>query len=200
MGVVDQTMNQMGYGSDIANALKILSSDQSKKIMQAVAMNNTQPNPVDFANIQLYTSNQMPNTPDVINLAQQTAGASAQLRPEISQPSVPTTTASPPAPTPTPSMAIDPYIQKYFPQDQWVNAQRVMQAESGGRADAIGDDYPIRGKTIPSYGRFQIRGFSDRPSKEKLLDPEFNTKYAAEMWKKQGWGPWSTAHTLGIVK
>jgi flagellum-specific peptidoglycan hydrolase FlgJ len=69
MGVVDQTMNQMGYGSDMANALKILSSDQSKKIMQAVAMMKQQQAPLDAADIAPYTSNMMANTPDVVSMA-----------------------------------------------------------------------------------------------------------------------------------
>ena len=93
---------------------------------------------------------------------------------------------------------INPFIKKYFPQEQWQNAQRVMMGESGGRADAIGDNYPIGGEIRPSYGLFQIRTFPDRPSPDQLLDPEVNVKYAAEMQAKQGWGPWSAARKLGI--
>lgn len=74
MGAVDQTLNQMGYGGDMMNALKILSSDQSKKIMQAVAMMQAQSAPLDAADIQPYTSNQMPITPDVIQMAASSGG------------------------------------------------------------------------------------------------------------------------------
>ena len=91
-------------------------------------------------------------------------------------------------------------IQKYFPKDQWDNAMKVMQGESGGRPDAIGDNYPIRGETIPSYGLFQIRALKGRPSPEVLLNPEENVKYAANLYKSQGWRPWTAARKLGIVK
>jgi len=72
-----------------------------------------------------------------------------------------------------------------------------MMGESGGRAEAVGDDYPIAGVYAPSYGLFQIRGLPGRPKKEQLLDPEFNVKYAADMWRKQKWQPWSVAQKLG---
>ena len=91
-------------------------------------------------------------------------------------------------------------VQKYFPKDQWANAMKVMQGESGGRADAVGDNYPIRGQTIPSVGLFQIRTLPGRPSAEQLKDPEFNVKYAADMYKSQGWRPWSFAKKIGLTK
>ncbi len=90
-------------------------------------------------------------------------------------------------------------IQKYFPQDQWANAQKVMMGESGGRANAVGDNYPIRGQTIPSYGLFQIRALPGRPAPQQLSDPEFNVKYAAQMYNQQGWRPWTAAKKLGLV-
>lgn len=91
-------------------------------------------------------------------------------------------------------------IHQYFPPQEWDNAIRVMHAESGGRANAIGDNYPINGETIPSYGLFQIRGLPGRPTAQQLLDPAFNIQYAAQMQAQQGWGPWTTAHKLGIVR
>lgn len=90
-------------------------------------------------------------------------------------------------------------IQQYFPQDQWMNAYRVMMGESGGNPGAIGDDYMIKGEIRPSHGLFQIRQFPDRPSPEQLRDPEQNVKYAAQMWKSQGWQPWTVARELGLV-
>jgi len=89
-------------------------------------------------------------------------------------------------------------IQKYFPKEEWNNAYRVMMGESGGRPGAIGDNYPIRGKLIPSYGLFQIRGFPDRGTPEQLLDPDYNVRYAAQLWKSQGWNPWTVARKLGL--
>lgn len=99
-------------------------------------------------------------------------------------------------------MAANPYtalIQKYFPQTEWQRAYNVMMGESGGNPKAVGDNYPIRGQTIPSYGLFQIRGLTGRPNPKILLDPEENVKYAAQMWKNQGWGPWTAARKLGYV-
>ena len=91
-------------------------------------------------------------------------------------------------------------IKKYFPQEEWQRAYNGMMGESGGRSDAVGDDYPINGVYAPSYGLFQIRGLPGRPKKEQLFDPEFNTKYAADMWRGQGWKPWhNTARKLGYL-
>ena len=89
-------------------------------------------------------------------------------------------------------------IKKYFTPDQWNNAYRVMMGESGGRANAVGDNFPIRGETIPSYGLFQIRALPGRPDPSLLSDPEFNVRYAAQMQKTQGWRPWTAARKLGI--
>lgn len=95
---------------------------------------------------------------------------------------------------------IHPLIKKYFPKSQWLNAQRVMQAESSGNPSAIGDRYPIAGVYAPSYGLFQIRGLPGRPSPRQLLDPEFNVKYAAQLFKQQGFQPWyNTARKLGLL-
>lgn len=90
-------------------------------------------------------------------------------------------------------------IKKYFPESEWDNAFRVMQGESGGNPNAKGDDFPIRGQTIPSYGYFQIRALPGRPSPNQLLNPEFNVQYAANLWKQQGWNPWTVARNLGIA-
>ena len=90
-------------------------------------------------------------------------------------------------------------IKKYFPQEQWNNAYNVMKGESGGNPQAVGDNYPINGETIPSYGLFQIRGLPGRPDSQTLLNPEENVKYAAQMQSQQGWGPWTAAKKLGII-
>lgn len=94
---------------------------------------------------------------------------------------------------------INPLIKKYFPEAQWGNAQAVMMGESGGRSGAKGDDYPINGVRAASYGLFQIRALPGRPAPAQLVDPEFNVRYAAQMYKQQGWGPWTVARKLGIV-
>lgn len=90
-------------------------------------------------------------------------------------------------------------IQKYFPQSEWGRAVKVMMGESGGKPTAVGDNYPIRGQTIPSYGLFQIRALPGRPDPKVLLDPEENVKYAAKLWATQGWNPWTVAKKLGYA-
>ena len=90
-------------------------------------------------------------------------------------------------------------IKKYFPKDQWENAYAVMMGESGGNAQAVGDNYPINGLHAPSYGLFQIRALPGRPDPKVLTDPEENVKYAAQLYKTQGWQPWTAAQKLGIV-
>ncbi len=98
--------------------------------------------------------------------------------------------------TTTSGKDVDSLIKKYFPQSEWDTARAVMMAESGGNSNAKGDDYPIGGLHAPSYGLFQIRALQGRPGADKLLDPEENIKYAAQMQRSEGWGPWS-AYTNG---
>lgn len=96
---------------------------------------------------------------------------------------------------------VDPmrWIKQYFPASEWTRAYNVMMGESGGKWYAVGDDYPIKGQTIPSVGLFQIRTLPGRPDKEILMNPEENVKYAAQLWKDQGWSPWTVARELGYA-
>jgi hypothetical protein len=68
-------------------------------------------------------------------------------------------------------------------------AMAICMAESQGNPDAEGDvNTPYH-----SYGLMQIRGFSSRPSKEKLFDPEINIETAYKIWKEKGnFCAWST--------
>lgn len=91
-------------------------------------------------------------------------------------------------------------IKEYFPEEEVKNAYQVMLGESGGNPQAVGDQYPIGGVYAPSYGLFQIRGLPGRPSSKELLNPEFNVQYAANMFKNQGWRPWTVAQKLGLVR
>ena len=204
----NQSLQELGYDPQTMNLFQLLLQKYPRdpeialKILMAVAQQPIQTNPITPFEAQPYTS---------------PSPASAQLTelpPDLgSSPSVSSTNAYPqpsPGPALTPAIpsspspasqnmaGIDPLIQKYFPQEQWQNAQRVMMGESGGRADAVGDKLPIRGVLAPSYGKFQIRALPGRPAPQQLLDPDFNVKYAAEMWKQQGWKPWSAAKKLGI--
>jgi len=90
-------------------------------------------------------------------------------------------------------------IKKYFPKAEWQRAWNVMQGESGGNPNAVGDNYPIKGIFAPSVGLFQIRTLPGRPSAEQLKNPEFNVKYAANMQSEQGWQPWTVAKKLGYT-
>ena len=99
----------------------------------------------------------------------------------------------------TPNQNFVSLVAKYFPQDQVQNALKVIQGESGGNPQAVGDNYPIKGEIRPSYGLFQIRTFPNRPSPEQLMDPEQNVAYAAQLYKNQGWNPWTAARKLGLV-
>lgn len=72
-----------------------------------------------------------------------------------------------------------------------------MLCESGGNPAAhnnnahTGDD---------SWGLMQINRFGKlaqvRPASHLLTDPEFNIRYAAGMYRAQGWRPWSCRKVL----
>ncbi|MEM4714421.1 MAG: transglycosylase SLT domain-containing protein, partial [Candidatus Nanoarchaeia archaeon] len=81
-------------------------------------------------------------------------------------------------------------IKKYFPKDQWENAYKVMIWESGGNPMAVGRAGEI--------GLFQIMPFSNRPPRDQLFNPEINIKFAAELYKWQGWRPWTSARKMGL--
>lgn len=88
-------------------------------------------------------------------------------------------------------------IKKYFPEDQWDNAYRIMMGESGGDPN-IPSTFNARG-TEDSHGLFQINLQAHPHMKDKVLDPEENVKYAAELYRQSGWKPWvNTANKLGI--
>lgn len=76
----------------------------------------------------------------------------------------------------------------------------ICMAESGGRSDAVGDNYVIAGIYAPSCGLMQIRTLAGRPSCEELKDPEVNMEWA---WRisNQGtnWTPW-TVYINGSYK
>lgn len=71
-------------------------------------------------------------------------------------------------------------------------ARAICMAESGGRPGAVGDT----STAYPSCGLMQIRTLPGRPSCEQLKDGGFNMDYAYNMWKGQGFSPWS-AYTNG---
>lgn len=96
-----------------------------------------------------------------------------------------------------------PLVKKYFGKHT-DDLLTVMLCESQGRPDAIGDRHLAYKKNGieygASYGLLQIRYLPGRPNPEKLLDPEFNIKYGAEIFKAQGFRPWSCRRALAINK
>lgn len=84
-------------------------------------------------------------------------------------------------------------VAKYFPPKEVDKALWVIQWESGGRPDAIGDGGAAR-------GLFQIqdsRNFSNRPDAAYLDNPENNIRYAAQELGAAGgnWGAWGEGTT-----
>jgi hypothetical protein len=77
-------------------------------------------------------------------------------------------------------------IEKY---DWDINiAQAVMRAESSGNEKAIGDTHLSK----PSIGLFQISQIYHNYPTEQLMNPEENVRIAYEIYKKGGWGRWTT--------
>jgi len=92
------------------------------------------------------------------------------------------------------------YIKKYFPEDQWDNAYKIMIAESSGDPSAVRpeDKNPGGGKDT---GLFQINSkyHPEAYSQYDLTNPEENIKAAADIWKKRGWNEWTSAKKKGVI-
>lgn len=70
-------------------------------------------------------------------------------------------------------------------------AYAILLAESGGNSRAENlTDYHRSGNCYGSFGLYQLACF--RGAKEKLFDKETNILLAYQIWKKEGWQPWST--------
>lgn len=76
----------------------------------------------------------------------------------------------------------------------------VASCESGNFTDYIGDEglaYLQDGIEYgKSFGPFQVRYLPGRPSPDKLINEDFNIKYAYDMFKASGWGPWTCKYVL----
>lgn len=112
------------------------------------------------------------------------------------------------------------YIQRYFPPDQWGNADCITTHEcspdrAGYPQSCIADEGYIDCSGNPtndmrrSYGPFQIFESCWSPYREnntpftreqwdKVLDPNVNTWMASIIWSRSGWSQWSTCHVCGI--
>jgi hypothetical protein len=97
-------------------------------------------------------------------------------------------------------------IRTAFPAKEWVRAEMVARCESGLRSVS---SKPNANGTR-DHGLFQLndggtlqgllgRAGADPSDIALALDPEWNARAAAELWKSRGWQPWTCAAKLGIV-
>ncbi len=117
-----------------------------------------------------------------------------------------------------PEIRLSPYfylIQRYFPPDQWQNANCITIEECPSQNPAyINTDQglidcgngPVQSK---SYGLFQILDACFDPSLTptspftteqwaQVLDPNINTWMASVIWSAGGWIRWTTCDVCGI--
>lgn len=114
-------------------------------------------------------------------------------------------------PQPTPEPTAEPVgndyyyslIKRYFPPEEWENASRIMEGESSVNpaAENKNEDGTL------DYGLFQINEVQKKNLKnwlgykyEDMKDPNKNVKFAAELWKRQGWNPWYTPYARRLVE
>jgi hypothetical protein len=92
--------------------------------------------------------------------------------------------------------SVEDMITRYFGKDAKV-AIAVAKAESGLRADALGDT----NTKYPSAGIFQIRLLPERQiTKEQMFSAEHNIEYAKMLFDKSGWKPWSAYNNGAYLK
>jgi hypothetical protein len=82
-------------------------------------------------------------------------------------------------------------IVKYWPEKYWTNAIHIMMLESGGNpnahlySDITHDD---------SWSCFQVNRYGklaySRPSAKLLLNPDYNAKYAYQIFQNSGYRAW----------
>ena len=89
-------------------------------------------------------------------------------------------------------------VKEYFPEDQWMNALRVMSGENGSGEPSRTHK---NGNGSTDFGLFQINSVhANRVGGDLnfLLDAETNIRIAAQIWREQGWRPWVAARKLNI--
>lgn len=108
--------------------------------------------------------------------------------------------------TPASAAAALAGIRGAFPASEWVRAEMVARCESGLRSVTSKPN----GNGTRDHGLFQLndggtlqgllgRAGADPSNIALALDPAWNAKAAAELWKSRGWQPWTCAAKLGIV-
>jgi hypothetical protein len=97
-------------------------------------------------------------------------------------------------------------IEKLICAKDWdcKTALAIAKAESGLRCEAVGDGHIAFMKNGTEYGKsygvFQIRHLEGRPNPEELLSCEFNINYAYNLYKAQGFKPWSAYKNLAYKR
>jgi hypothetical protein len=77
---------------------------------------------------------------------------------------------------------------------------RIMQGESGCKADAVGDKHLTFNNNTQgmSCGLMQIRVLDGRPDCDTLKDPETNIEWAYKIYKTQGLRAWTVYRLLAL--
>jgi hypothetical protein len=91
--------------------------------------------------------------------------------------------------------AYDALLIENFGANQLNIAKAIMRAESGCRHDAVGDNHITYAQNGTTYGMscglFQIRFLPGRPNCEQMKNPSENIAYAGQLFRSQGFRPWS---------
>lgn len=99
--------------------------------------------------------------------------------------------------------SFDSLIAENFGAENLITAKAVMRAESSCRTDAVGDGHITFVQDGVTYGMscglFQIRYLPGRPTCEQMKNPSENIRYAGQLFKGQGFYPWS-AYKNGLYK
>jgi hypothetical protein len=93
-----------------------------------------------------------------------------------------------------------PLVAKYFPANQVENAMIILKNESGGDPYQISptDDHGLMQLNCSFIGSKGAGGWCTwfGVTREQLKDPELNVRLASEVWKRSGWGKWTTSKYL----
>ena len=89
----------------------------------------------------------------------------------------------------------DALLIENFGSENLITAKAIMRAESGCRPDAVGDNHITYAQNGTTYGMscglFQIRFLPGRPNCEQMKNPSENIAYAGQLFRSQGFKPWS---------
>lgn len=85
-------------------------------------------------------------------------------------------------------------VARYFPANQVENALRIINAESGGNQFIVS---PINRNGTRDVGLFQINDVHGL-TEAMRMNAEANVAFAASLFARSGWQPWSTAPMLGL--